>query len=452
MKIVLAVHQFLPEFSAGTEILTYETAKELKKRGHDVSVVTGFPALAPLDDEKRFDHYVVSDIPVRRFMHTPEPMGSQSIVQELEYNNLLVGAWFKEYLTGEKPDLVHFYNLARLSASLVDVCSELGIPTVLTPTDFWFICPTGQLRLPDNRPCSGPDRLSLNCLHHVLSISQLPGSQSRFLKFPKWILALIVVMAKYGGRLGRLYKPWVQAFVQRSGFLRKRMNKVSKVALPTQLMGAMLIKNGLDPKRTFSLPFGLNPEYSEVQKIAMTDVLRLGYIGTLAEYKGVHVLLQAVKHLSGKPIHLKIYGKSDDYPEYFASLQRMAAGDARIEFCGTFPNSQIGRIFADLDALVVPSLWYENSPLVIYSAQRSQCPVVASDMAGMSEVIEHGTNGLLFKVGDSLSLAGAIESLLDDRMLLQLLSKNSRSPLTIQEYVDRLVDAYSGLVPVVENP
>jgi glycosyltransferase involved in cell wall biosynthesis len=50
-----------------------------------------------------------------------------------------------------------------------------------------------------------------------------------------------------------------------------------------------------------------------------------------------------------------------------------------------------------LDVLVVPSIWYENTPLVIYSAQAAGCPVIASNLGGIAEVKHHEDNGLLFK-------------------------------------------------------
>lgn len=441
MKIVFTVHQFLPEYSAGTEILTYETAKEFKKQGHEVRVFTGFPTSLILKDQERFDRYVIDDIQVERFRHGYVSMGDQSNVHELEYNNRLFRSYFKEYLIREKPDVVHFFHLVRLSASAVDVCKELGIPTVLAPTDFWFICPTAQLRLPDNSTCSGPDKYGVNCLRHIMSVNRPSKAQRLIRKMPNWFLAILLQFIKYGFSFDKVYTPWFRALVKRAGFLKERMNQIDRVALPTRLMGMLLIQNGLDAQRTFPLPFGLNLSCVDAKK-AKSEVLRLGYIGTLAEYKGVHVLLEAVKHLSGRPIDLKIYGKLDDYPDYTESLNKISYGDPRVEFCGTFPNSQIGSIFSNLDVLVVPSLWYENTPLVIYSAQNAKCPVIASNMAGMSEVIEHGKNGLLFKAGNALELAKTIETLIEDQELLQRLSQNARTPLTIQEYVDRLFNVY----------
>jgi len=212
-------------------------------------------------------------------------------------------------------------------------------------------------------------------------------------------------------------------------------------------MLSKLVQNGLEPERTFILPFGLNLTHlANAQRPRPAETLRLGYIGTLFEHKGVHVLIEAVRQLAGKPIELKIYGKIDEFPDYTQKLKGLALDDPRIEFCGTFPNGEIGTIFSSLDVLVVPSLWHENSPLVLYSAQAAKCPVIASNVAGLSEVIEHGKNGFLFPPGNASELAHSILSLLENRALLEVMSKNSKSPLSIQEYVARLLEVYNNLI------
>ena len=82
---------------------------------------------------------------------------------------------FVSYLSTSKPDITHFFHLGLLSASAIDVCLELGVPMVMTPTDFWLICPNNQLRLPDNSLCRGPDRDSVNCMKHAVANNQPPN-------------------------------------------------------------------------------------------------------------------------------------------------------------------------------------------------------------------------------------------------------------------------------------
>ncbi|MBI1792906.1 MAG: glycosyltransferase [Chloroflexi bacterium] len=446
MRIILTVHQFLPEFSSGTEILTLETAKELKKLGHDVSIITGFPAQKETRKE-RFDQYIYEGINVTRFYHNYLPNGEQSNPMEMEYDNRLFGSYFKKHLKREKPDVVHFFHLMRLSASAVDVCYDLGIPTVLTPTDFWFICPTCQLRLPNNQNCPGPDKSGVNCLRHIVHNNQPQKIKAWVQKIPNWMLAFLIYFIKKGVFFDKTYSSLIWAFSKRREFLLERINRINKVIIPTQVMMSMLTQNGLQKQRTITVPFGLNLSYIQHAKIPESShVLRLGYIGTLSEHKGVHILVQAVKQLKERDVELKIYGKFEDFPDYVEYLKGLIQDDPRIRFCGTFPNHEIGKVFSDLDALVVPSLWHENSPLVVYSAQFAKCPVIASNMEGMSEIVEHNKNGLLFEAGNVAELTKTIETILDNMDLLQIMSNNAKNPLSIQEYTSKLIQIYTDII------
>jgi glycosyltransferase involved in cell wall biosynthesis len=447
MKILLTTHLFLPDFFAGTEILACSTAKELQRLGHDVEVLTGFPGRKDLADAERFDHYEYDGIPVTRFLHADVPMGRERDVLKMEYDNRFVAEWFRGYLERVRPDIVHFFHLARLSASLIDVCEESGVPMVLTPTDFWFVCPTGQLRLPDNSCCQGPDRFSVNCIRHLDFIDK-PDEMTIVKRVPDWFIVFVVLLARLK-ILPRRRFGFVCALSERAAFLMKRLNSVGRVMIPSGIMEQILLKNGLNRELTRFSSFGLNLEYipENLSRLRASD-LRVGFIGSLYEHKGIRVLLEAMQILQDEEkIVLKIYGENREQPDYVSQLQKMAAADQRITFCGTFPNSLIGEVLAGIDLLVVPSTWYENTPLVLYSAMAAACPVIASNMGGMSEVIRDGENGLLVEAGDSLVLAEALKLLANDRKLLDKLAAGCQRPKSIGGYVSELLKVYHELLP-----
>lgn len=130
MKIVLTVHQFLPDFFAGTELITLGIARELMRRGHEVRVVAGFPARAPLSNEERFDSYVYEGIRVERFFHSHAPLDPGENIIESDYNNPLFGRFFQDFLREWKPDIVHFVHLARLSASAIEAGGRANVPMI----------------------------------------------------------------------------------------------------------------------------------------------------------------------------------------------------------------------------------------------------------------------------------------------------------------------------------
>ena len=446
MRIILTVHQFLPEYSSGTEVLTLDTARELRRLGHEVSIVTGYPARTPLNDSERFDEYEYDGFRITRFHHAPVPMGCQNNPTEAEYNNWLVAGFFRKFLRRVQPDVVHFFHLARLSAAAIDACAELHIPMALTPTDFWFICPTSQLRLPDNSFCSGPDANGVNCLRHLVELHQPAPTKAMVNSLPDFALEMLIA----GMRRGWLSNQWffgqVRALTERPRFLRERLNLIDRVLVPTRLMGETLVRHGLRADKIAFLPYGIQLPASTSIARTKSKVLRLGFIGTLYEHKGAHILLQAVRSTPGlQDLSVKIWGRQDEFPEYVARLREIAGDDARISFCGTFPNHDIGEVFADLDALVVPSLWYENTPLVVYSAQAARCPVIASDTPGLAEVIHHDINGYLFPAGDFASLARLLQRVASDPALLPRLSAAAHKPKTIAEYAAELDRVYQQL-------
>ena len=239
-----------------------------------------------LADNQRFDRYEYEGIPVNRFFHSPTPMGRQSSVVELEYNNLLFGEWFKDFLGRFKPDMVHFFHLGLISASAIDACQELNLPRVMTPTDFWLVCSNCQLRLPDNSPCRGPDDDSLNCVRHAASNVLSAPLSLVFEAIPRSWLAL-AADSICTGLLSRTRRfPSIRALRNRSPFLRQRMNMLDRVIAPTQLMGEILVENGLDARKVIYSRFGLRPAKT-VPRIEHADgKLRVGFIGGLGNTKG----------------------------------------------------------------------------------------------------------------------------------------------------------------------
>ena len=88
MRILLTTHQFLPSYSAGTEVLTNSVARELERRGHTVHVFTGYPGHDDLPEEGRFDEYDFEGIHVYRFHHSYRPMAGQTSMVAISYGHL----------------------------------------------------------------------------------------------------------------------------------------------------------------------------------------------------------------------------------------------------------------------------------------------------------------------------------------------------------------------------
>lgn len=446
MKVLLTVHQFFPQYASGTEVLTCSVASELIARGHEVRVLTAHPTEQEMLDEERFDEYQYEGIPVYRFYHSYAPMGGQQSMVELSFDNQLAANHFKLILGTFKPDVVHFFHLNRLGTGLIEHAVRAGIQAYMTPTDFWAICPTGQLVLGDGKLCSGPNYYAGNCVKHFAESTQkgIIGRVAQWL--PTVFADLLVRLTQAEAMPPYPMRIEVKAIGSRLTKNVTRLNHLNKIISSNGFMTGKLVQYGVLPHLIVQSSFGIDLPKGETvaSRQFSRQPFRVGYIGTLAPHKGCHILVEAIKTLSLDTAILKIYGNTEDFPEYSNELKLLAVHQNNIEFCGVFHNSKINEVLADLDVLVVPSLWFENTPLVLYSAQAARCPVVASDFPGISEVIQDQVNGLLFEPGNWESLAKKLSRLINEFGLAERLSASAQQPKSTAKYVDELLSIWEG--------
>jgi glycosyltransferase involved in cell wall biosynthesis len=444
MKILLTTHQFFPQFTAGTEVLTYGVARELLRRGHTVHIFTGHPGQPDVPEEERFDEYEHDGIHVYRFHHAYVPMAGQKSMIEVGYNNLLSASYFERLLQGFKPDVVHFFHLNRLGTGLIERAVRVGVPCFLTPTDFWLICPTGQLLLADGNLCPGPSAYAGNCVKHFAENMHkgIAGKTVQWL--PTAAVDLLAKLTKNGALPPYPKRDEVAAIASRLDVNVARLNSLNGIVLPNGFIKELFIRYGVEPSLISQVGFGINMAENEAvnRRTFVPLPLRVGFIGTLAPHKGCHILIEGFKRLAIGTAVLKIYGNQEDFQEYSNELKGLAGGHPSIEFCGTFPNGEIASVFAELDVLVVPSLWLENTPLVVHSAQADYCPVIASDLPGLSEMVRHEESGLLFSAGSATELSQQLMRIINETDLLPRLSANAKPPKSIPTYVTELLNIW----------
>lgn len=441
MRFLLTTHQFFPDFESGTEVLTLSVARELRTRGHDVEILAGYPTDIDLADDQRVDDYDFDGFHVYRFHHAYVPMGGQTSKLEIDYDNKLAAGYFTEILKAFDPDIVHFFHFNRLGTGLISAAVRAEVPAFFTPTDFWSVCATGQLMLWGGAQCSGPSRLAGNCVVHFASERMNSERRALVSRTPTVVGDLLAKATRSGYLFPYPFADEVKAMSRRLEVNVARLNQLSGIIVPTKMMEQLLLRHGVDPIRISRLSYGIETvqRSSRAIETAPSIPLRIGFIGTLAPHKGCHILLEAYRLLPSGTAFVKIYGRESDRPGYVARLREMASGDPAIRFCGAFPNSEIGEILSDLDILVVPSVWNENSPLVVYAAQAAGCPVVGSNVPGIAESIRDGLDGILFDPGSSATLAKLIRQLIVSPDRLKEMRANARQPKSISAYVDELL-------------
>ncbi len=445
VRVLFAAHQFFPEHRAGTEVLTLGLARAMRSLGHDVRVfaakrsapVTDLPAGAAED-------YEFEGVPVRRL---GRPTESLSRPFRLNYANPEVAGAFGDYLRDFRPDVVHFMHLQGLSAEAITVARASGVPAVYTATDFWAVCPVVDLRRHDGSMCSGPaPGHCIRCL-----ASRQPAS--RVARLAERVPAPVLRATGAVSRVPRFPKPLplrqIRDLSERLAYIRERVNSLDRIIAPTRLTRDMLVGNGVRPDIVEVSHYGIDTSNITPAPRGEKDSpgVRFGFIGTLGPHKGCDLLIQAFRDLpQNLNVTLAVYGNDRGFEGFEANLRRMAGDDPRISFLGTFPPAEIGDILARMDALVVPSRWYENTPLVVYSAFAAGVPVVATDLGGLSEVVEHEKNGLLFPLEDAAALADRLGWLAREPGVLGWLRDGIGPVKTVEENAEELLALYNGLV------
>lgn len=446
MRILLTAHQFLPKHSSGTEVLTRDTGLEMLRRGHEVHVLTVDPAESKKSLDVRYEDYDYRGLKVRA-LRLPKRRLPGEVIRD-EYDNDLVAEHVRRYVNELQPDVVHMFHASRLSGAVIEVFKELGVPLVFTATDFWSICVRSTLAKPSGELSTGPDEISSNCLEcrgveKMFPPEELPETDDKQ-QFYREIAER--ALAKREDEHPRM--ALVRQMLARTALQLERFNKVDAILAPTQLMHHMLTTNGIAEELVRVSPYGMDT--SEFRSVESSrngdDGLRVGYIATVHRQKGLHVLLEAFKELpQDNGATLRVCGDLRWFPEYVREVYAMAGDDPRINFTGSFPNEKMNDELGKIDVLVVPSIWYENTPLVIYSAFAAGIPVVATNLGGMAEVVNHGENGLLFEPGDPDDLARQLRRLTDEPGLLEELSNHASIVRTAEDSVDEMLELYGRL-------
>jgi glycosyltransferase involved in cell wall biosynthesis len=443
LKIIIAVHHFPPTFKGGAEWRVHRTARWLQSQGHTVKVICvesiddpGTANLRWVDDE--FDslgvHRLFLNLP-----NAPDPV-------KWEYDDPWIEAHLTQYLAEEKPDIFHMISGYLMTAAAIRAAKSLDIPVVLTLTDFWFLCPRVTLLRTSGQVCR--ENTSLDCVRCGFEMKRrfrLPAQKAPALTGALWhqVQGLPVVSER------------VTKVDDRVVALRAALGEVDVAICPSHFLKGVYISKGFKARRMQFLRQGLAHVPKLPLKKTSSGQLRVGYIGQIAQHKGVHVLVDAFLQLSqvSRQVQLKLYGDTTRFSRFYRDLQskvtKATQGDkvnGQIQFLGTFGNRQISQIHEGIDVLVVPSIWYENSPNVILEAFAHQTPVIASDLGGMAELVADKRTGLLFAAGNADALAQELKVILDDPGILSALQKNIVPPITLDAEMNELSRIYQSIL------
>ncbi len=432
MKIILAVHHFPPRYTGGAEWEAFHIAAALQSRGHAVQVVCIENVNQSTTNSLTWVDETFEGIPVRRLSFNraaiPDPI-------RWEYDNVWIGQHFDHLFDESKPDIFHLISGYLMSGSPIWSAHAHGIPSVVSLEDFWFLCPRITLLRSDGK-------LSTLPIDPFVCASCLAGEKRRF-KILNQVAPAVME------RLWHLQKAKAAGIEARTKFLSDTLKKADRLIVRSQFLRSTYIEAGAPAEKMIYSRQGLDfpTRLSNEMDQPANQPLRVGYLGQIAWHKGIHVLLEAVRRIPVARLEVKVYGNAERFPEYTAQLKSLNAGDGRISLAGSYNGYEDEiRVLRDLDVVVVPSLWYENSPNVILEAFAQGVPVIASNLGGMAEMVKHGENGLLFEAASSEDLARQLQRLCVEPALLPGLKAGIGPIKSVSEEIDELEIVYQNLL------
>ena len=419
LHVLYVVHGFPPDTWAGTEVYTLELAREMQRRGHRVTVLARTPG-QPGEEDFSLHEDDFEGLRVWRWVHRLDHRRLSE-----SYDQPRAVPAFREVVLRERPDLVHFQHLIHTSVDLVDEARRLGLPTVMHCHDYWSLCARVQFIRPDGVRCE--QNMGSGCFacvtgHHLERIERLAELDRR-------------APGLVAGAARLLRKPGYADLQARRELVPAAYAAADLRISPSRFLRKKLLASGaFDPHTFVYSDNGLRSDH--VRALAKepdpSGRVRFGFVGSLVWYKGGEVLLEAMRELRGAPAVLHVHGAfTPESDEHHARLAELA-GD-NVVFHGRFDNERLAEIYAELDVLVVPSLWWENSPITIHEAHLLRTPVVTSGIGGMAEYVRDGIDGLHFPVGDAGALARVLRRFVAEPGLVDELSREFPRVKTIEE-------------------
>ncbi len=362
MRILICLHNFVPNRLFGAENVALTQAVEMKRRGHDLAF---FYACNVDADSKLMAMLGLADVPLYRvpYLDTKAQVLFSTRKPHVERR-------FRRALSEFRPDVVVFHHLVRLSLLLPLVAARRGVPSVYVAHDYYWACPSYSLYAWDADVCPGgsPSRCA-KCLY----IARFQRSPNR--------LALIV---------GALAMAW------RNHVIKRVLPSVSFWVAPSKAVLAGLKERGVACASSACIRNGssLAPQ---VSALPAKHGIRFGYIGNTARKKGLHVLAPAFRGSLGRQLVIRGFETEADRADFRASYPDL---EATLELF----DEDRAAFFRQIDVLVLPSVWLENQPLVILEAFAHRRPVIASRIGGIMEMVEDGKGGRLVEPNDAEAL------------------------------------------------
>lgn len=434
LRILHAIHDFLPRHRAGSEIYAAELCGALARRHFVTVLCADFDLTQPHGAVRWRAH---DGLPVAEIVNN-------WVCRSFEETYLppLVGSRIEHVLRATEPDVVHVHNLLNLSFDLPSLARARGIPVVATLHDYTLVCPSGGQRIhrAEEHVCEriDVDRCA-RCFRESPFQTQVAAGRAssaamRSGRLGRATLQLLRRLPAASRRMAESVSR--EALVVTASDIERRMGAARAVfeavdlfVAPSRALADRFVELGVDRRRITVEDYGMKT--LSVTRAQYEGPLRIGFVGSIVWHKGVHVLIDAVRQLPAGSWELKIFGDPAVAPDYVADLRSRSAS-LPVRFMGPIGPDHASDAYAQIDVLAVPSLWLENSPLVIHEAFMAGVPVAAARIGGIPDLVTDGVNGRLYDPTSAADLARVLRELLDPEVR-RALARQAPAVKTIED-------------------
>ena len=398
--------------SGGGTTVSRLAAKELARRGWDVTVFHAAAKATPSKQPYEVVEWEEDGVRLIGVHNRPSGLFDPGN-PDREINDPAVCAAFERALEQVRPDVVHFHNLHVLGAALLDQVAARGVPAYFTPHNYWLICPRVYLLNDKGSICAGPGDGS-TCAACVGG-PDVAGHQRR--------LAEIRSRAERG----------LTAILSVSDAVRRTL---VNAGYPADLVDT--VRQAMPHDTEIWEQVGRDRRPGRVAKD-----LTVAFLGSVYPHKGPQLLIEAAQRTQAR-LNIKILGEAEPrFAEQLKALDRRG----NVEICGSFSPSEIGGLLRGVDAVALPSMWWDCAPLAAAECLAARTPVLVPRLGGLPEAVRDGIDGLTFNGLDVNDLARTLDRLALEPGLLEQLQAGISEPRSFAAYIDELEAYYSGARP-----
>lgn len=391
MKIAFISTLYPPDIMGGAEIVVEKIVNELSKRDHDVFVIT----TGKEDKVENKDGIKIYRLNFNLYF-LPD-FNSQNILKRLLWQlfdllNFKAYINIRKILKKEGACLVHIHNYKGLSPLAFKAAKDLKIPLIFTAHDYSPICVRSNLLNGNGEICY---RKNPACKLYNAIQSTIIGDKVDVITAPsKFVLDKL----------------------ESEGLFRN----AKKIVVPNPI------------------------EYTPKRYKKTYDTIDILFVGSLSKHKGPDILIKSFKKVEGDNLRLHIAGRGPMEGE----LRKLAEDDDRINFYGFVTGDELQNLYRMANVTVVPSIWYDNSPMVIYESFANSTPLIASRIGGIPELVNDGYNGFLFEAGNFKELERLINKIVEDPSILEVLENGayeSCKKYQLEVILEALISIYKQL-------